>query len=94
MALVACHECGHNISTTAKACPSCGAAPPPTPMPYVRPPLLTGAGWAILICGLSAGLLVLLLLIAAMREPSPKAREGPGARRNRSMLERLRAKVS
>ncbi|MGE6655359.1 ArsC/Spx/MgsR family protein, partial [Stenotrophomonas sp. NPDC077426] len=24
-------------------CPSCGAAPPPTPVPHVRPPLLTGA---------------------------------------------------
>lgn len=75
MALVACHECGHNVSTTAKACPSCGAAPPPTPVPHVRPPLLTGAGWVILIFGLGAGLLVLLVLIAAMRGPSPKAKE-------------------
>jgi len=26
MALVKCRECGHQISTTARACPSCGAA--------------------------------------------------------------------
>lgn len=29
MALFNCHECGHSISTTAKACPSCGAKPKP-----------------------------------------------------------------
>jgi len=28
MALTKCKECGKEISTTAKACPSCGAAPP------------------------------------------------------------------
>jgi len=27
MALTKCRECGHDISTTAKACPNCGAAP-------------------------------------------------------------------
>jgi len=27
MALVACKECSHEISTTAKACPQCGAKP-------------------------------------------------------------------
>lgn len=34
MALVACPECGHTASTTAKACPSCGPVRPPAP---VRP---------------------------------------------------------
>lgn len=28
MALIKCAECGHQISTDAKACPSCGAKPP------------------------------------------------------------------
>lgn len=28
MALVKCKECGKDVSTAAKACPSCGAAPP------------------------------------------------------------------
>lgn len=28
MAVVACKECGQQVSTTAKACPSCGAKPP------------------------------------------------------------------
>jgi hypothetical protein len=27
MAMTKCHECGHEISTSAKACPGCGAAP-------------------------------------------------------------------
>lgn len=27
MALLPCHECGHNLSDEAKACPQCGAAP-------------------------------------------------------------------
>lgn len=27
MALIKCHECGAQVSTEAKACPSCGAAP-------------------------------------------------------------------
>ncbi|HSH98414.1 MAG TPA: zinc-ribbon domain-containing protein [Methyloradius sp.] len=27
MALIKCHECGHEISTEAKACPQCGAEP-------------------------------------------------------------------
>ncbi len=25
--LISCHECGHNVSTEARACPSCGAPP-------------------------------------------------------------------
>lgn len=29
MALIKCKECGHQISTAATACPSCGAKPPP-----------------------------------------------------------------
>lgn len=27
MALTSCHECGYSVSTEAKACPQCGAAP-------------------------------------------------------------------
>lgn len=27
MAIKSCHECGHSVSTEAKACPQCGAAP-------------------------------------------------------------------
>jgi hypothetical protein len=30
MALVACKECGNEVSTTAKACPKCGAKVPRT----------------------------------------------------------------
>ena len=38
MALVKCRECGHQISTEAVACPSCGAPPKPVP-PLIPPPL-------------------------------------------------------
>lgn len=33
MSLVACHECGKDVSTEAKVCPSCGAA-----VKHVAPP--------------------------------------------------------
>lgn len=75
MALVACPECGHTVSTTAQACPSCGAVPTPPAVLPMSPPLLTGAGWATLILLGGAGAVVVLILVAGMRDPSPKARE-------------------
>lgn len=75
MALVACPECGHTVSTTAQACPSCGAVPTPAPVLPVSPPLLTRAGWATLILLGGAGAVVVLILIAGMKSPSPKERE-------------------
>lgn len=36
MAMTNCSECGHNISTTARACPNCGAVVPrPKRWPWV-----------------------------------------------------------
>lgn len=48
MALQSCHECGHQVSTEAAACPSCGApAKPAAPLPS-KPHVATfmGPGWS------------------------------------------------
>lgn len=47
MALVACKECGKEVSTQAKACPNCGAAPPRKPT--IDAPWFIGAVGAIVI---------------------------------------------
>ena len=49
MPLVKCKECGHQVSTNAKACPNCGAKPPPPPSSNAIKFLLIGLGIIILI---------------------------------------------
>lgn len=38
MALFPCHECGAQISSEAKSCPSCGAKPRPPQIPLLKQP--------------------------------------------------------
>ena len=55
MALIACRECGGQVSTLAAACPACGApiAPPAAPRPAPAPRQGTNPwmiiGWIILL---------------------------------------------
>jgi len=58
MAMTACRECGKEISTTAKACPNCGASVPRSGMPK----------WLWVPIGLVAGF-VLMLVIGALAPP-------------------------
>ncbi|MBS1170021.1 MAG: hypothetical protein H6R01_939 [Burkholderiaceae bacterium] len=48
MALVACKECGKEVSTEAKSCPNCGAKPPKKPSMIVR------VGGGIILASLAA----------------------------------------
>ena len=51
MALINCPECGHQVSTAASACPSCGAKPPS--------PTVAGTSWpAVLFLSLMALVLI------------------------------------
>lgn len=43
MALIKCHECGHDVSTDASSCPSCGAK-----MPKIRKSLSPIVKWGLL----------------------------------------------
>lgn len=63
MALMACHECGNQVSTEAKACPSCGAPPK---VPVFTRKLSIVKGLAIFI----AGLCVIGYLIETIYGPS------------------------
>ncbi|WP_038218051.1 zinc ribbon domain-containing protein [Xenophilus azovorans] len=68
MALVACPECGHQVSTLAKACPQCGAPPPGA---RTSEPVITGGLLGKLATVLGAWLVMpwvvrLLTFIAAM----------------------------
>ena len=68
MALVACPECGHQVSTLAKACPQCGAPPPGA---RTGEPVITGGLLGKLATVLGAWLVMpwvvrLLTFIAAM----------------------------
>jgi zinc-ribbon domain len=77
MAMIACKECGTEISTTAKACPKCGAV---VPRPKIWP-------WVI---GVPVALFIALLLFGlSIPEYESRAREvrqvcekmaGPGQR--------------
>lgn len=68
MALIACPECGHQVSTLAKACPQCGAPPPGA---STREPVITGGLLGKLATVLGTWLVMpwvvrLLTFIAAM----------------------------
>ncbi len=50
MALIACRECGTEVSTTAKACPKCGAPPPQwTATPFGKVIAKTGLGGVLIV---------------------------------------------
>lgn len=85
MALTKCSECGHNVSTTAAACPNCGAptaAATPPPIPGVPPPLPVTKSkrkllWTLLIgVGGFCVLLVMLLMIAGFRSGGSSSTSG------------------
>lgn len=82
MALVKCPECGKDVSTTAKACPHCGAepprtaAPPPLPTTPPAPPKKKRRLWLWLL-----GALVLLVIYANTREVSPEEQAAREQRR-------------
>lgn len=59
MALTPCHECGYNVSTEAKACPQCGAAPKKR---------RKSKAWLYALIGLP----VIFFTWAAVRTPSPE----------------------
>ena len=63
MALVKCKECGHDVSTNAKACPNCGA----------RPPSKSGIGWALFV-GIGAVVALLLFVLAPSGEKRPEGK--------------------
>jgi len=58
MALVACHECGEPVSTQARACPKCGAAP-----------RVAKKGGALLIAGLFGLFLVGVVAVNSSKSP-------------------------
>ena len=84
MALTKCVECGHDVSTTAAACPHCGApikgATPP-PLPNVPPPLPRPKqkGFPALMIG-AVCLIALFLLVALIRSGSSGSATPPPSR--------------
>lgn len=66
MALVPCKECGTEMSSTAKACPKCGAKPPSGPKWWLWVPL---------------GLVVAFILFGATVADTPEAQERARERR-------------
>jgi len=78
MALTACHECGHQVSTEADACPQCGArVRPPQSAPGVGTVAagtfggLAGCAAAPFVIG--CGCLVLLFFMAALASAATAA---------------------
>lgn len=76
MALIACAECGKEISDKAAACPHCGApvaseAPKvgryyqDMPPPVMNPPKSGGSGWWKWLIGVPVGGFLLLMLIGS-----------------------------
>lgn len=72
MSLIACRECGSEVSSQAQTCPKCGVR--------VKPPSKT---W-VWVLGVPAGLVVLFLLIGAVAGNSPEAK---AKQKDRSVLE-------
>lgn len=82
MALITCPECGHTISTTAQACPSCGAVQTPGPVdPQSAAPIApakkaAGCGRFVLIGGVGfAVVIVILIMIGSSPQAKEKGRE-------------------
>ncbi|WP_371436636.1 zinc ribbon domain-containing protein [Polaromonas sp.] len=82
MALVACSECGKQISTLAATCPSCGAPVAGSPA-SARPPPLVNAGvlgkavvaigawlvvpWVVRLLAFLAGIAMLIVMFRSAR---------------------------
>lgn len=64
MALIACAECGNEVSTTAKSCPKCGAK--------VKKPSTGEGKW---IAGALVLIVVLVFAFGAQNANSPEAKE-------------------
>lgn len=62
MALVKCKECGHAVSTQAKACPKCGARPQ------------ARASYLWLILGIPAGAVAIFLVIGLLNSSPEKSK--------------------
>jgi len=78
MALITCPECGHTISTTAQACPSCGAVQSPAheivapQAPVAAQSKGSGCGTFLLVGGVG---FIILVFILMMIGSSPQAKE-------------------
>lgn len=81
MTLILCPECGHEVSTTAAACPNCASPlrPPPPPISeskvlLTKPPPSEGfPTWALIPIGLLAVILIFVLYIAFNRNADETA---------------------
>lgn len=83
MALVACPECGHQVSTLARSCPSCGApVAAGAPEPARREPVVTSGllgkvvavigawlvvPWVVRMVAFLAGIVMLIVMFATAR---------------------------
>lgn len=76
MTMIACRECGKQISDTAPACVGCGApllatdAPPPQPPPAAK----QGMGWFTKLLLWGGGALVAILVIGSMQPETARSR--------------------
>lgn len=66
MALIKCHECGNDVSTTAKTCPKCGA--------HVKVPIDPDAKKGLLLL---AGIVIAWVVIAASCSDDPEPAKEP-----------------
>lgn len=83
MALIACPECGRQVSTQATACPGCGApvaGAPPLAKPSASPPARSARIW-LWIVGVPVGLFVLTMIAGSIRANSPEGRQRSMERR-------------
>lgn len=77
MALIACWECGKEISDSAAVCPHCGAAakaaPGAAPAPSVQAAETPSkGGWLKWVLGVPAALLAAFLLFGALQPDNPE----------------------
>lgn len=88
MALIACGECGKEISDKAPACPHCGAPSESTPAksiggPAPQPPPGSGSGGGIWkwVVGVPVAGFVAFMVFGAVAGNSPEGKERTGQRR-------------
>jgi len=86
MALTKCLDCGHDVSTSAAACPNCGApvkAVGPPPLPAVPPPPPVKSKrkvlWAVLIAACCLLLVLILFAIIGSHSETPRPSKLQGA---------------
>ena len=86
MALVACTECGNNVSTEAKACPSCGA-----PVVKPKPPKKRSLVWPLLGVMTVAGIVGAELAKTSTAPQTPAQKKEDEARAKRIVIARMAA---